>query len=134
MSTFTELQLADGTAIRFELAPAQGAPSGAEPADGRAADPANELPDGMGQSVPVARGGQTVSAFAVETLRRTLQPLSTLLEEVHDAVLAAEHPPQEVNVSFGIQVGHDLKLGIVGGNGQAHITVSATWQPAAPRT
>lgn len=134
VSTFTELQLADGTAIRFELAPAQGALSGAEPVDSRAADPANELPDGMGQSVPVARGGQTVSAFAVETLRRTLQPLGTLLQEVHDAVLASEHPPQEVNVSFGIQVGHDLKLGIVGGNGQAHITVSATWQPAAPRT
>ncbi|HET6353370.1 CU044_2847 family protein [Streptomyces sp.] len=128
MSTFSELQLADGTVIRFELAPAQGAPSDAE----RAADPADELPDGMGQSVPVARGGQTVSAFAVETLRRTLQPLGTLLQEVHDAVLTSERPPQEVNVSFGIQVGHDLKLGIVGGNGQAHITVSATWQPAAP--
>ncbi|MEV6774746.1 CU044_2847 family protein [Streptomyces syringium] len=134
MSTFTELQLADGTAIRFELAPAQGVPSGPEPADSHTADPADELPDGMGYSVPVARGGQTVSAFAVETLRRTLQPLGTLLQEVHDAVLASENPPQEVNVSFGIQVGHDLKLGIVGGNGQAHITVSATWQPAEPRT
>ncbi|WP_221352780.1 CU044_2847 family protein [Streptomyces beigongshangae] len=133
MSTFTEFQLADGTAIRFELVPPQETVPGAAPADGPADDPMAELPDGMGQSVPVARGGRTVPAFAAETLRRTLQPLGPLLQEVHDAVLTSEHPPQEVNVSFGIQIGHDLRLGVVGGSGQAHMTVSATWQTAAPR-
>ena len=45
-------------------------------------------------------------------------------------VLHAPSPPQEVNVTFGLQIGQDLRLGVVGGSGQAHLTVSATWQPA----
>jgi len=28
-----------------------------------------------------------------------------------------------------VQVGQDLKLGIVGGSGQARLTVTATWKP-----
>ncbi|WP_329377349.1 hypothetical protein OG625_06920 [Streptomyces sp. NBC_01351] len=126
MATFTELQLGDGTPVRFEVT----SPAGpAEPPP--APEAAGDLPDGMGHSVPVARGGggQAVATFAVETLRTALQPMGILLQEVHDAVTASPSPPHEVNVTFGVQVGHDLKLGIVGGNGQAHLTVSATWQP-----
>ncbi|MFF8845410.1 CU044_2847 family protein [Streptomyces sp. NPDC015127] len=127
VSTFTELQLADGTSVRFDIGPgAAGTGNGAS-----APVPDDDWPDGMGHTVPVARGDQAAS-FAVETLRRTLHPLGTILQEVHDAVMTAQSPPQEINVAFGIQVGHDLKLGIVGGSGQAHITVSATWQPAPP--
>ncbi|MFE1410060.1 CU044_2847 family protein [Streptomyces sp. NPDC058746] len=126
MATFTELQLGDGTPVRFEVT----SPSGPAP---EAPEAAGDLPDGMGHSVPVARGGgQAVAAFAVETLRTALRPMGVLLQEVHDAVTASPSPPHEVNVTFGVQVGHDLKLGIVGGNGQAHLTVSATWQPAPP--
>ncbi|MGW2545603.1 CU044_2847 family protein [Kitasatospora sp. NPDC001574] len=37
-------------------------------------------------------------------------------------------------VTFGVQLTQDLKLGIVNGNGQAHLTVTASWSPeqAAP--
>jgi hypothetical protein len=48
---------------------------------------------------------------------------------VHDAALSAPRPPTELSVTFGVQVGQDLKLGIVGGNGQAHLTVTASWKP-----
>ncbi|WP_240136362.1 CU044_2847 family protein [Streptomyces sp. MUM 178J] len=138
MPTFTELELADGTSVRFEATAATPGtlahpagdthPAGADNlADDNPAD--EDLPDGMGRSVPVSRG-RGAAAFAVDTLRSALRPLGPLLQEVHDAVVASDAPPQEVNVTFGVQVGHDLKLGIVGGSGQAHITVSATWQPA----
>jgi hypothetical protein len=57
--------------------------------------------------------------------------LGPLLQEVHDAVTASPTPPREVNVTFGVELGQDLKLGIVSATGKAHLTVSATWQPGA---
>ncbi|MEU1281502.1 CU044_2847 family protein [Streptomyces sp. NPDC005805] len=129
MTSYTELQLADGTAVRFVLTPGTPGtvgPPGGEPAGGY------DDPDGMGPTVPVARG-EGSATFAVGALRRALHPLGTVLQEVHDAVMASPEPPQEINVTFGVQIGQDLKLGIVGGSGQAHIEVSATWQPR-PRT
>ncbi|GGY01180.1 CU044_2847 family protein [Streptomyces hiroshimensis] len=137
MPNFTELRLADGTSVRFALFPAEAESCG--PGPGPAPSPGEDLPEdlpeGMGRSVPVARGDGrgAAAAFAVDTLRKTLQPLGVLLQEVHDAVTASEPPPAEVNVTFGIQVGQDLKLGIVGSSGQAHLTVSAMWKPQ-PRT
>lgn len=117
-----EEQFEDGTPVRFLLAPVHGVtvsgPSGDE-----------DRPEGMGTAVPVASGGGAVAAFAVGTLRQALRPLGPLLQEVHDAVTAAPDPPAELSVTFGVQVGQDLKLGIVGGNGQAHLTVSASWKP-----
>lgn len=121
VSDFSELQLSDGTSVRFQLTPGDGPPAPVEPADG--------LPDGMGKTVPVSRGDRNVTTYAIETLRSTLRPLGPFLQEVHDAVVSSERPPQEVAVTFGVQVGQDLKLGIVGASGQAHLTVSATWQP-----
>ncbi|MFC9908973.1 CU044_2847 family protein [Streptomyces sp. NPDC127197] len=125
MSTSAELQFEDGTPVRFLLAPAAQTPP----------EPGGELPEGMGRAVPVATGGRAVASLAADTLRRALRPLGPLLQEVHDAVSAAPRPPSELSVTFGVQVGQDLKLGIVGGNGQAHLTVTATWNPteaAAP--
>ncbi|WP_328766951.1 CU044_2847 family protein [Streptomyces sp. NBC_00286] len=132
MPTSADLEFDDGTPVRFLLSAAQGAPAAAEP-DG-------DLPEGMGKAVPVASGGGAVASFAVGTLRRALRPLGPLLQEVHDAVVAAPQPPSEISVTFGVQVGQDLKFGIVGGNGQAHLTVTASWNPtgtgsgAAPGT
>lgn len=37
-------------------------------------------------------------------------------------------PPAEVTVTFGVQLGHNLKLGMVSGSGQARLTVTATWK------
>ncbi|MGW5863402.1 CU044_2847 family protein [Streptomyces sp. NPDC055239] len=132
MPNFTELELADGTAIRFEVFPAQAQPPVQPSAHAPGPESDEDLPDGMGHSVPVSRGGDAVAAFAVEALRTTLSPLGPLLREVHDALMESERPPQEVNVTFGVQVGQDLKLGIVGGSGQAHLTVSASWQRPTP--
>lgn len=34
-------------------------------------------------------------------------------------------------MTYGAQLGQELKLGIVNGSGQAHLTVTATWKPEA---
>ncbi|MER6131002.1 CU044_2847 family protein [Streptomyces sp. BV286] len=121
-STAADLEFEDGTPVRFLLtaAPDQG-PAG----------PDDDLPEGMGRAVPVGRGGGFAADVAVGALRRALRPLGPLLQEVHDAVVAAPRPPSDISVTFGVQVGQDLRLGIVGGNGQAHLTVTASWQPVA---
>ncbi|MFF8611953.1 CU044_2847 family protein [Streptomyces sp. NPDC015350] len=128
MSTTPDLELDDGTPVRFLLAPSAGAPAAAP-----AAQDDGDLPEGMGQAVPVAAGGRSVAGFAVGALRGALKPVGPLLQEVHDAAVAVPDPPTELSVTFGIQIGQDLKLGIVGGNGQAHLTVTANWQPVAAR-
>nr|WP_206210769.1 CU044_2847 family protein [Streptomyces sp. SID10362] len=103
------------------------------PADGTPAAPADDdLPEGMGRAVPVARGTGTVARFAAGALRGALSPLGPLIQEVHDAATAVPDPPTELSVTFGVQVGQDLKLGIVGGTGTAHLTVTASWSPTAP--
>ncbi|MCQ4203953.1 hypothetical protein M4J06_001639 [Streptomyces coelicoflavus] len=123
MSTTPDLTLDDGSPVRFLLAPADGTP--AAPSDG-------DLPEGMGRAVPVARGTGTVARFAAGALRGALSPLGPLIQEVHDAATAVPDPPTELSVTFGVQVGQDLKLGIVGGTGTAHLTVTASWSPTAP--
>lgn len=145
-----ELTFEDGTPVRFLLSsgPAAAEPPGpgqgyGTPADGSPSDSAgiygdpddDDLPAGMGPAVPVARGDRrpgsrpTVASFTAGALRGALRPLGALLEEVHHAVSAAPVPPSDISVSFGVQIGEDLKLGIVGGNALAHITVTANWQP-----
>ncbi|QNP66749.1 CU044_2847 family protein [Streptomyces genisteinicus] len=130
MPEYLELDLG-GAALRVELAavgePAT-IPSPAAPADDAAAA---DLPEGFGDVTPVARGRRPAEV-AHDVLRSALSPLGPLLEEVHAAVTATPHPPQELTVEFGVQIGKDLKLGIVGVNGQATMTVSATWQNQAP--
>ncbi|WP_395572054.1 CU044_2847 family protein [Streptomyces sp. BK79] len=121
MSTTPDLELDDGTPVRFLLGPADGTVP--VPAD-------DDLPEGMGRAVPVARGTGTVARFAAGALRGALSPLGPLIQEVHDAATAVPDPPTELSVTFGVQVGQDLKLGVVGGTGQAHLTVTASWRPA----
>lgn len=149
MAHSAEIQFQDGTPVRFLLAPEATDEHEYEyehvEEDVAADEEAEEedLPDGMGPSVPVARGnprraqrrrrpaGEVVADVATTALRGTLRPLGPLLQEVHDAVSAAPQPPSEITVTLGVQVGQDLKLGIVGGTGKAHLTVTATWSPAA---
>ncbi|WP_181788385.1 CU044_2847 family protein [Streptomyces phytophilus] len=120
MNTSSDLDLDDGTPVRFLLSPAAGA---AEP-------PApDDTPDGMGRAVPVGAVGRAVAGLSAGALRTTLKPLAPLLQGVHDAVTAAPRPPSEITVTLGVQVGEDLRLGIVGGTAQAHLTVTACWRP-----
>ncbi|MFC9123252.1 CU044_2847 family protein [Streptomyces sp. NPDC057067] len=124
MPDHLELELA-GTAIRVELA-GVGEPAPAL-APATPSEDAADLPEDFGAVIPVARG-RRAAVLAQDVLHSALRPLGPLLEEVHTAVTATAHPPQELTVEFGIQIGQDLKLGIVGANGQATMTVSATWQ------
>jgi hypothetical protein len=121
VSTSTDLDLDDGTSVRFLLTPVQGAVGPA---------PDGDLPEGMGKAVPVGAGGRAAATLATGALRGALKPLGPLLQEVHDAVTDAPEPPTEISVTFGVQAGQDLKFGIVGGTGQAHLTVTACWKPA----
>ncbi|MDX3228862.1 CU044_2847 family protein [Streptomyces sp. ME19-01-6] len=128
MTDYAEIVLADDTSVRLELAPVGAAPSGGP--GGEAGGPRPGRPrgvGGVGGVTPVSRPSRT-AALATDALRTVLRPLGPLLQEVHDAVSAVPNPPHEINVQFGVQVGQDLKLGIVGANGQASLTVSATWQ------
>ncbi|MEV0275926.1 CU044_2847 family protein [Streptomyces sp. NPDC050610] len=119
VTDYAEILLADDTTVRLALAPV-GAPPGSGSGSGGDAR--------LGGVTPVGRGAQAAAALAVGTLRTVLRPVGLLLQEVHDAVGAADDPPQELSVEFGVQLGQDLKLGIVGANGQASLTISATWK------
>ncbi|WP_329363145.1 hypothetical protein OG896_06165 [Streptomyces sp. NBC_00669] len=120
MPDFAELRLADDSLVRVELAPVGQPPSGeGEPDD---------LPDGFSAPVPVGRGAGA-ARLAAGTLRGVLRPIGLVLQEVQDSLSALDHPPQEVSVELGVQIGQDLKLGIVGANGQASMKVCATWRP-----
>ncbi len=129
VSTTPDLELDDGTPVRFLLTPPGGVSAPAAPV----AQDDGDLPEGMGRAVPVGAGGRAVASFSVGALRGALKPVGPLLQEVHDAVVATPEPPTELSVTFGVQVGQDLKLGIVGGNGQAHLTVTANWRPVPSR-
>ncbi|MHB9861579.1 CU044_2847 family protein [Streptomyces sp. YIM S03343] len=124
MSPSRDLELEDGTPVRFLLAPVNGTAP---------AVPADDLPEGMGRAAPVAAGGRAVADFASGALRGALRPLGPLLQELHSAATSLPEPPTELSVTFGVQVGQDLKLGIVGGTAQAHLTVTAHWNPT-PQT
>ncbi|WP_425828321.1 CU044_2847 family protein [Streptomyces fractus] len=122
---------ADGTPVRFVVSegPAVGGgPSAGDEETSERARRAADRPDGMGTAVPVGRGGQIVANMSGEVLRQTLRPIKPLLEEVHHAASRTAVPPSELSVSFGVQIGSDLKFGVVSANGQAHLTVSASWQ------
>ncbi|MQY16126.1 hypothetical protein SRB5_63180 [Streptomyces sp. RB5] len=132
MADSLELDLA-GAVLRLELSDAGEPATGPGPAPGDAPD----LPEGFGTATPVAGRRGRSAVLATEGLRTMLSPLGPLLEEVHRSVTAAAQPPQQLSVSFGVQVGQDLKLGIVGVNGHATMTLSATWdlttgEPAPP--
>lgn len=118
VSGYLDVAFPDGSAVRLELT-AVGEPTAVVPADA-------DLPDGFGSTVPVARRSRTAQ-IAVDGLRSVLRPLGPLLQEIREAVAAGENPPREVTVAFGLQIGQDLKLGVVGAAGQATMTVSATW-------
>ncbi|GAA2366231.1 CU044_2847 family protein [Streptomyces cuspidosporus] len=129
MTDYAEILLADDTSVRLELAPVRGAARGGPGGEGGGPRPPRpEGTGGVGGVTPVGRGSRTAATLATDALRTVLRPLGPVLQEVHDAVRSAPNPPDEINVQFGVQVGQDLKLGIVGANGHASLTVSATWK------
>ncbi|WP_405649325.1 CU044_2847 family protein [Streptomyces sp. NBC_00019] len=127
MADYTELTLTDGATVRLELAAVGDPPAADSPCT------TEELPDGFGTEVPVGTGRGRMATLATDALRTVLSPLGPLLQEVHDSVCAITDPPDEISVVFGVQIGQDLKIGIVGAQGQAAMTVSATWRTDRPQ-
>jgi hypothetical protein len=123
MPAYMELALTDGSQVRLELSEAGEPPALPPQSNGNA-----DLPGGFGAARPVASGAGRAATLAADALRTALRPLGPLLDEVHGAVSASENPPQEITVAFGVEIGQDLKLGIVGANGKATMSISATWQ------
>ncbi|MCQ4084637.1 hypothetical protein NGB36_29695 [Streptomyces sp. RB6PN25] len=109
MPQYAEIELADNTSVRLELTPV--------------GDP----PEGIAGPFHTGHGPAVVAHLAEDALRAMLRPLGPLLQQVHDSITIADHPPNQITVQFGVVVGDDLSLGIVGANGQACMTVSATW-------
>ncbi|MFJ3669634.1 CU044_2847 family protein [Streptomyces sp. NPDC090106] len=116
---YMEFALDDGACVRLELSPAGEVVTSS--ADG------GDLPEGIAGVAPVGRGAR-VGELATDALRTVLSPLGPVLQEIHDSVRGIADPPQELTVGFGVQIGQDLKIGIIGANGQATLTVSATWR------
>lgn len=121
---YMEFTLDDGACVRLELSAAGEGPA---PPEG-----GPDLPAGIAGVTPVGRGAR-VGALATDALQTVLSPLGPVLQQVHDSVRGIPDPPQEISVGFGVQIGQDLKIGIVGTNGQASMTISATWHlPRGP--
>jgi len=107
-----EFEFEDGSSLALQVFPA--------------AAPAEVPTPGFGASVPVARGSR-LGAAAGTALRGVLAPLVPLLQQIRDTAAAVPDPPDEISVSFGVRIGHDLKLGVVGAAGEATLTVTANW-------
>ncbi|MFI8092147.1 CU044_2847 family protein [Streptomyces sp. NPDC086080] len=125
-----EVELA-GAVLRLELSDVGEPAPDAGPLEDD--EHAPDLPEGFGTVTPVSARRGRAAVVATEGLRLMLSPLGPLLEEVHRAVTCVPEPPQQLSVTFGVQVGQDLKLGIVGANGHATMTVSATWDAGDTR-
>ncbi|MFJ3700893.1 MULTISPECIES: CU044_2847 family protein [Streptomyces] len=112
MSDFMEFEFDDGSALALQVFPAT--------------SPDETSAPGFGTSVPVARGAR-LGAVAGTALRGVLAPLVPLLQQIRDTAASVPDSPDEISVSFGVRIGHDLKLGVVGVAGEATLTVTANW-------
>ncbi|MFD4016337.1 CU044_2847 family protein [Streptomyces sindenensis] len=112
MSDFMEFAFEDGSSLALQVFPA--------------AAPEETSAPGFGTSVPVARGSR-LGAVAGTALRGVLSPLVPLLQQIRDTAASVPDAPDEISVSFGVRIGNDLKLGVVGVAGEATLTVTANW-------
>jgi len=127
VADFVEFTFDDGTALAlqvFDALPSAQADSREE------ADDQESVP-GFGKSRPVARGSRVVAATE-GALTALLAPLVPLLQRVHDTVAAVPDAPDELSVGFGVRVGADLKLSVVGASGEATMTITANWRLPRP--
>ncbi|MBT1098347.1 CU044_2847 family protein [Streptomyces sp. Tu102] len=109
MPEYIELNLA-GADLRLELA-----------------DVGEPIANGSGWT-PVSSGGSRVASIATDAFKATLRPLGPILQQVRDSIAGTDNPPEQVSVEFGVQIGQDLKLGIVNGSGQATMKITANWR------
>ncbi|RKE21837.1 CU044_2847 family protein [Streptomyces sp. TLI_171] len=132
MADYVEFALDPGVSVRVRTYPV---PAAAAAPQSALLDEEGELPPGYGGAAPVgipARAAHQVAELSREALRIALSPLGPLLQEVHDTLAAVPNRPHEISVEFGVQLGSDLKLGIVGGSAEASLTIAASWRLADP--
>jgi hypothetical protein len=132
VSEFLEVQFADGSSVLLQAFPVAELRSDQDKAVQD--DGLDLLPPELAGGRPVSRGeGEPgrVAKATQQALRAALSPLVPLLQEVHDTIARVPEPPHEVAVEFGVRFGSDLKLGIVGSNGEASMKIAAKWQQSA---
>jgi hypothetical protein len=123
MGEFVEFAFDDETAVLMEVFPTPSVPvAGGAYED----DEGEDVPAGAPPLTAVGFGSQAV-ARARHSLTEVLRPLVPVLHSVHQTALAVPRRPDSVTVTLGVKLSNRLQLGIVGGNGEASLTVSATW-------
>ena len=124
MTDYVQFAFDDGTSVLVEVFPARVA--GGQGESG-VDDPASvDLPSASQPVDAVSRIGDTVEK-AGKTLAEVLRPLIPVLDSVHQTVSKADQPPDEITVGLGLKLSSELHLMLVGGNGEAGLTVSAKW-------
>jgi hypothetical protein len=123
MPDFVEFVFDDKTSVLMEVSPAPR--SMLLDGEGRTR-PTADLPEGSAEIEPVSRVGETLEKTG-HALAEVLSPLLPVLESVHKTVSTAPNRPDEITVELGLKLSSELHLMIVGGNGEASITVSAKW-------
>ena len=124
MGEFVEFSFDDHTSVLMEVF---AAPAPAGQALTVAGAEEESFPGAAGPLTPVGRTSEAV-ARAGRTLEDVLQPLVPALQAVHRTVLRIPHAPDEVTVTLGVKLSNNLQLGIVGGKGEASLTIAATWR------
>jgi len=126
MGEFVEFSFDDRTSVLMEVFPVPGGL--AEAAEHTAEE---TFPGAAARLTPVGRTADVI-AKAGQSLEDVLRPLVPALQAVHRTVLRIPHAPDEVTVTLGVRLANNLQLGIVGGRGEASLTIAATWRPGSP--
>jgi len=122
MGEFVEFSFEDRTSVLMEVF---AAPGGLDATGG--GPPEETFPGAVAPLTPVGRTSEVITR-AGRTLEDVLRPLVPALQAVHRTVLRIPHAPDEVTVTLGVKLANNLQLGIVGGKGEASLTVAATWR------
>ncbi|MFC1415761.1 CU044_2847 family protein [Streptacidiphilus cavernicola] len=116
MGDFVEFSFEDGTSVLLEVF---------QPPAGVSDTTEEGFPGAAAPISPVGRTHDVVTQ-AGQKLEEVLRPLVPVLGAVRSTV--SRLSPDEVTVTLGVKLASNLQLGIVGGRGEANLTVAATWR------
>ena len=122
MGEFVEFSFDDQTSVLMEVFAAPGGLN-----DTGSGSPEESFPAAVAPLTPVGHTSEVVTR-AGRSLEDVLRPLVPTLQAVHRTVLHIPHAPDEVTVTLGVKLASNPQLGIVGGKGEASLTVAATWR------
>lgn len=122
MSELYKFTFGDGTTVLLQTAPAW--------EDGEVED------SGLAYSgvSPVGRGKEHGRIErAGKRFKDLFAPVVNVLDEVHETVSQAPRMPDEITVELGLVITAGLNLGLVTGNGQCTMKLTASWRPGENR-